>query len=462
MTSIRRRLALPLCTAIALLFLLAGAGVSVSMKHALISRLDSSLETRTLTLIAGAEIDDDEFEFDSSVKDLTDFRKDRDYYSVRRLAGGPAVETSDAAAAIGTLPHPETDELLTVDSTLYGKPARFHLRRFIPKDDDDREFRDLYLVLGTSTADLHAQLRLLHTIMLVAGALAILATVLIVRFSVRSGLKPLDTLTQDLSAIPPDRLERRLEISHLPAELKPVGQSLNDWLQRLEASFERERRFSSHAAHELRTPLAELRAMAELGTMFPEEATQERCAEILTVSDELSTLLERLSLLARTEAGRQPISHEPLNLHTAIDLAIDRVRSQAESRGIRFETEVDATPFSSDPVLWGTILQNLIANAAAYAPAGSVVNIRATPGKFSITNPAPDLTPTDVGRLFERFWRKDAARSERDHSGLGLSIVLASVKALGGQCVATLSDKGALTIAVETTPAANGMPVLPP
>lgn len=448
MTSIRRRLALPLGIAIALLFLLAGVGVSLSMRHALYSRLDDSLDARARTLAAAAEIDDDEFEFDSSVKDLVDFRKGRDYYAVRRLSGGAPVETSDAAAEIGTLPLPGENEPLSVDSTLDGKPARFHLLGFTPKDDDERRFRDLYLVIGTPTADLQAQLGLLRAVMLVAGALGILATVVIVGYAVRSGLKPLAALTGELNTIQPDQLGRRLETSRLPAELKPVGNSINEWLQRLEASFERERRFSSHAAHELRTPLAELRTMAELGAMFPDEATPERFQEVVAVSDELSSLLERLSLLSRTEAGRQPVSHEPVDLPAAVDLVVERVSRQAEERGVRFETEVDASPFNSDPVLWGTILQNLIGNAAAYAPPGSRVGITAAPGNVTVSNPAPDLTQADVVLLFERFWRKDAARSDREHSGLGLSIVQATAKALGGECRAELSAEDVLTISV--------------
>ncbi|WAC19739.1 ATP-binding protein [Luteolibacter sp. SL250] len=448
MTSIRRRLSLPLGIAIALLFLFAGAGVTISMRHALHSRLDDSLDARARTLAAAAEIDDDEFEFDSSVKDLVDFRKGRDYYAVRRLSGGTPVETSDAAAEIGTLPSPGEDAPLSVDSTLDGKPARFHLLRFTPKDDDERRFRDLYLVIGTPTADLDAQLGLLRAIMLGAGALAILATVVIVGYAVRGGLKPLAALTDELATLQPDQLGRRLETSRLPTELKPVGHSLNEWLQRLEASFERERRFSSHAAHELRTPLAELRAMAELGAMFPDEATPERFHEVLAVSDELSSLLERLSLLSRTEAGRQPVSNEPVDLRAAVDLAVERVSRQAEERGIRFTAAVDGAPFTSDPVLWATILQNLIGNAAAHSPVGSGVEITAGPGNVTVSNPAPDLTQADVDLLFERFWRKDAAHSGTEHSGLGLSIVQATAKALGGECSAELSAGGVLTISV--------------
>lgn len=458
MTSIRRRLALPLGIAIALLFLLSGVGISVSMRHALYSRLDDSLYARALTLISAAEIDDDEFEFDSSVKELGDFRKGRDFYEVRRTSGGTAIEKSPPGATIGSLPVPGEDGPLAVDSILDGKPARFHLQRFVPKEDDDHRFRDLYLIIGTPTADLQAQLSLLRNIMLAAGAVAIVATVVVVHYAVRGGLKPLGVLTDELNAIQPDQLGRRLETSHLPAELKPVGQSLNEWLQRLETSFERERRFSSHAAHELRTPLAELRAMAELGTLFPDEATPERFGEMLAVSDELSALLERLSLLSRTESGRHPVSREPVDLLAAVDLAMERVSRQADERGVRFEAEVDTTPFSSDPVLWGTILQNLIGNAAVYAPPSSRVRIIAGPGKLTVANPAPDLTPTDVTLLFERFWRKDTARSDREHSGLGLSIVQATAKALGGECRAELSEDGVLSITVDTLPE-KGMPM---
>ena len=218
-----------------------------------------------------------------------------------------------------------------------------------------------------------------------------------------------------------------------------MAERLNDWIGRLEASFDRERRFSSHAAHELRTPLAELKSMAELGATWPEEATSDRCAEMVTVANELEALLEKLSLLARADAGRQPVQRESIDLPATVATAISRIEPKAELRRLHLDSRISEAPFTSDPVLWGTILQNLLGNAVAHAPEGSEVVIEASPGRLAVSNPAPGLNQEDLEHLFERFWRKDDSRSGYGHSGLGLSIVKACVALLGGECRATLS-----------------------
>ncbi len=449
MRSIRRRLAVQLSIAIAVLFLAAGTAVSLFMKEALYDRLDAGLTARARALEDATEVDDDEFELDSSTLDPAGSGPGRDFHQIRRISGGPPLVGSDARTLPGSLPIPPEDGTpLMADSTLDGKPARFFLKRFRPENDGDRLFQDLYVVTGAPLGELQDQLGLLHTIILAAGAAAILATVFIVGSGVTRGLSPLGRLSEDLRGIRADQLDQRLETSHLPAELMPVGESLNAWLQRLEESFDRERRFSSHAAHELRTPLAELRAMAELGAMFPEEATQEKFREMLAVSEELSVLLERLSLLARAEAGRQPASRAPVDLEAAVATALGRLSAKAEERGIRFDKTIDPAPFESDPVLWGTLLQNLAGNAVSHAPAGSLVTITAGPGTITVTNPAPDLSREDLDRMFEKFWRKDAAHTGSEHSGLGLSIVQAIARMLGGGCSATISPDQMLTITV--------------
>lgn len=229
----------------------------------------------------------------------------------------------------------------------------------------------------------------------------------------------------------------------------PVAESLNDWLGRLEASFERERRFSSHAAHELRTPLAELKSIAELGATWPEEATTGRCAEMVTVANELEALLDKLSLLARADAGRQPVQREAVDLAATIATAVSRLEGKAEQRGIRFDTRVEGGEFVTDPVLWGTILQNLLGNAVSHAPEGSTVKVDASSRRLAVTNPAPELEPADLEHLFERFWRKDESHNGDDHSGLGMSIVRACTTLLGGECRASLSREGELTVEVE-------------
>lgn len=449
MISIRWRLTILLCLAIGALFIATGVGVFVAMKELLRSQFDETLTAKARALITASEIDGGDFEIDLTVQDFAGFGKDGDdYFEIRRMSGklfksspslkadefdSPGIGYSDKAP-IDDEPHIKNGKLGS------GALARFYVQRFYPKDDKKKRYQDLYLIVASPTTSMHLQLALLATVLGIAGSAALLLMVPVIRLGLGRGLKPLNKLAADLGHIHPEKLHERLDVQKLPAELVPVAERLNEWLGRLEASFDRERRFSSHAAHELRTPLAELKSMAELGAAWPEEATPEHCAEMVTVAGELEALLEKLSLLARADAGRQPVQREPIDLAATVAAAISRVESKAEQRRLRLDSRVSAGSFTCDPVLWGTILQNLLGNAVAHAPEGSEVVIEASPDRLAVSNPAPGLNEEDLERLFERFWRKDDSHSGYGHSGLGLSIVKACVALLGGECHATLSS----------------------
>src|SRR5690606_30406849 len=113
---------------------------------------------------------------------------------------------------------------------------------------------------------------------------------------VGTGLRPLGRLTREVHEIDLDGARRRVTTSDLPAELAPVAGKLNELLERVESTFERERRFTSHAAHELRTPLAELKVMAELGLRWPDEMTPRHVEDMLEVVGELEALIDALAV----------------------------------------------------------------------------------------------------------------------------------------------------------------------
>ena len=462
MISIRWHLTLLLCAATGALFVLTCAGVFVAARTLLLARFDETLTAKARALITASEIDDGEFEIDMTVQDFAGFgHGGNDYFEIRRAGGqlflsSPSLAGTGAAAAGFGHPGPAPgNRPAIIDTRLAdGRPARVYLQRFQPKDDARLRFQDLYLAVASPTRALKVEIALLATVLGVAGAAALLLLVPVVRLALNRGLRPLGRLAADLAAIQPDNLRRRLPADALPAELVPVAQRLNEWLARLEASFERERRFTSHAAHELRTPLAELKGMAELAAMFPEEATPERCAGIVAAATTLENLLERLFMLARADAGRWPVQHAPVDLAAGVAEAVGRAGAVAQRRRVAFDVRATGGGFASDPVLWGTLAQNLIDNAAAHAPEGSVVVVEASPQRLAVANPAPDLAPADMEHLFERFWRKDKARSGHDHAGLGLSIVRTCAALLGGTCTATLSPAGDLRVEVAWPPPA--------
>lgn len=456
MMSIRWRLTALLCLAVGALIISAGFGVFAAMRDLLLSRFDETLAAKGRALITASEIDDGDFEIDLTVQDFAGFgRAGDDYFEIRRLNGSTFLRSPSliglpaGANRLGTVRPPRSDAATIEDGWLMdGRPARFYVQIIYPKDDAKERYQDLYLIVASPTRGIRTELHLLATVLAVTGGAVLLLMIPIIRLALGRGLTPLFHLADEISRIPPEGLGRKLRTAHLPPELKPVATGLNAWLARLSESFERERRFTSHAAHELRTPLAELRSIAELGAMHPDEATPERCAEIVTVSEELGSLLEKLALLARADAGRQPVRPAPVDLRKSISQIIAKLEPRASERGIRFDCHISPDTIRTDPILWNTILQNLLGNSVSHGPVGSVVVVRASASALKVRNPAPHLVEADLPRLFERFWSSDESRNSRDHSGLGLSLVRACATLLGGECGATLGPQKELEITV--------------
>ena len=296
----------------------------------------------------------------------------------------------------------------------------------------------LEVVVATYSGGLERSLRNIMHILFVLGLTGLVLTVVIVHFCLKSGLRPLDELAERVRGIGVTHLHERLPTGQLPRELHPIAEKLNEMLKRLEEGFAREQRFSSDAAHELRTPLAELKVMTELVTRWPEEFDGEHGQEMLRVIAESEALLDKLSLLSRTETRGASTRRISMNLNEGVQACIDRVRTGQKKRGLTISTQVEGGTISTDPTLWMAILNNLLGNAVSHAPAGSQILVEASPHHLAVHNQVRDLDPQDVPHLFERFWRKSESRSEKEHSGLGLSIVAACSESLGGTCRATL------------------------
>ncbi|YCM46601.1 ATP-binding protein [Verrucomicrobiaceae bacterium 227] len=459
MISIRWRLTLLLGLLVGVLLLATAGGIFLAMKNLLLEKFDETLTAKARALITASEIDGGEFEIDLTVKNFAGFGKNgEDFFEIRRADGSTFLRSpSDSKGRKGKkepqiFPHidpPNEDEAIIGNTTLLDqRDARYYVQNINPKGDKKDKFQDLYIIVASPTAGIKTELGLLGTVLVIASGTALLLMIPIIWFSLNRGLRPLRKLTADLDKIEPTQLDRRLDTSALPLELTPVATSLNSWLTRLEQSFKREREFTGHAAHELRTPLAELRMMAELGTMSPEEATPEQCAEMVIAIDELTALLEKLANLARSENGEQEVSLEPLSLPESVNATLARHQSSAEARAITFRPTITDAPFSTDPLLWRTILDNLINNAIDYSPRGSTITIKATPERLLVRNPAPNLEEPDLEKIAHRFWRKEHSRNSLKHSGLGLPIVLGYSSLLGGKCEFSLTPAGELQVEI--------------
>lgn len=284
------------------------------------------------------------------------------------------------------------------------------------------------VTVAKSKEDVAASMFRLAISIVGVGLLAGAGFVALVVVSLRSGLEPLTLVGDKASKIDSDSLEARFAEEGMPLELRPIVTRLNSLIERLEAGFARERRFSSDLAHELRSPVAALRSNCEYALKWPEKVSKEDLAEMLTISKELEVMIGHMLMLARLENKGEQLQWQNLDLQACTRECWEDVAELAKTRGITPQFQLAGKQsMKADPTLLRIILTNLFSNAVEYAPEGSVITIGSgnqVEGEFLVvSNPAPQMAERDIEHLFDRFWRGDKARGHAGHCGLGLSLV---------------------------------------
>ena len=229
--------------------------------------------------------------------------------------------------------------------------------------------------------------------------------------------------------------------------------------ERLEESFDRERAITANIAHELRTPLAGLRATIELAEAKSRsiEYYQRTLGDCRQMGRELESLVERILLLARMDAGKVVLQNESLDLVSILKATWESV-AQAE--------QDDSTPvvwqvptgidFTSDPSLLLLVFRNLFFNALSHGIANHPILIECESDRTSIqvqiTNGCDNMDESELPRLKERFYQRDLSRSQTgNHSGLGLSLCVDILKLLNGRLVLELPQKDRFRVTVFLT-----------
>ncbi|HET6806963.1 MAG TPA: ATP-binding protein [Frateuria sp.] len=275
--------------------------------------------------------------------------------------------------------------------------------------------------------------RLLATldwILALGPALALLVALVAVPLVVRRGLKPVRALVERMRGIGPHAPGQRLPATGM-RELDPLVARFNDVLARMDESLARERQFASGLAHETRTRLAELRALAEVEARYPSgRELNQILGEIGQIGAELEATVAALLLLTRLQSGLEQPQRQPLDLKPWLERQFQRQRPHASARGVSLAVAGEPPArLHTDPALLEVILGNLLGNACAYAPAGDTVRVELDAGALHISNAAPDLEPADLARFGQRFWRKQPPHA--GHAGLGLALAHAAAEALG-------------------------------
>jgi two-component system heavy metal sensor histidine kinase CusS len=268
----------------------------------------------------------------------------------------------------------------------------------------------------------------------------------------RAGLRPVRQIAMTAQQIRSSNLSARIETSGLPAELSTLAANFNAMLERLQESFDRLSRFSADIAHELRTPVNNMRIEVEvaLGKARSMSEYQETLGSCLEECQRLSRIIDSMLFIARAEDPRTQIHRESVD----VGIELERVREfyEAPAGDAGVELRVSCPPGTLAPVdrvLFQRAVGNLVANAIRYTPRGGHIEMNATREngvlRVQVADTGSGIAPADLPKIFDRFYRADLARSTgTGNAGLGLAIVK-SILSLHGGSVAVESRPGAGT-----------------
>jgi signal transduction histidine kinase len=285
--------------------------------------------------------------------------------------------------------------------------------------------------------------------------MGLFATTLLLVFGVcaylmlRRVLKPLHEVSASAAAISPRSVHGRLQVDRVPTEIVPLVESFNRALDRLERGYRVQQEFLATAAHELKTPLALIRAQVEF------MASGKGPDMLLQDVEHMTRQVQQLLLLAEA-SETQNYDFAPTDVGAAAHEAVDYLTRMSAARGVDLEVVSGASnelekPDEADeldePVMWKadrgalfTLLKNLLENAIQHAPAGSRVSVEIEADRLSVRDRGPGVAPHQLPRMFARFWR---GAHRRDHgAGLGLAICQEIAEAHGWKLSAQPEDPG--------------------
>ncbi|MEX3856438.1 heavy metal sensor histidine kinase [Paraburkholderia sp. BR10923] len=268
---------------------------------------------------------------------------------------------------------------------------------------------------------------------------------------VRESLRPLREMAARAATVTVDRLDTPIEIDHAPSELQALTKSLNAMLDRLHGGFERMSQYTADLAHDMRTPLGNLRGATEVALTRPRSTAEyEALLESnLEECDRLSRMIESVIFLARAEHPQFMTTLAEFDAEEALAQIADYFEGLADDAGVRVRVDGRGR-LRADKELFRRAVGNLLANALRYTPRGGEITlgVRETPTavEVTVTNPGAPIDAQLLERIFDRFYRADASRRNEPgtggSAGLGLAIVRTIMGLHGGSARAESDQAG--------------------
>ena len=302
------------------------------------------------------------------------------------------------------------------------------------------------IVVGQTTTEITDVLHTFVYVIVIAMVAIIILAGIGGLFLAERALKPVQQITKTAQNIEGSDLSQRINVK-TDDELGMLASTLNEMIGRLEESFNRQRQFTADASHELRTPLAIMQAEATLA-LSKERAPDDYRKSLETISQEsdyMSSVIGKLLFLARSDAGKEQLTFEDVELKGLITGLASNIEALAQDKGIKFAVDAhEELMVSGDKVKLRQLFINILENAVRYTPADGLISVslvkQESNAVVSISDTGIGIPPEHLPHIFERFYRVDKARARAD-GGVGLGLAIAKIIAE--------SHKGTITVASE-------------
>jgi signal transduction histidine kinase len=264
-------------------------------------------------------------------------------------------------------------------------------------------------------------------------------------------LRPLRQITETADRVAHRSLHERIALDGPRDEVKELADTIDAMLERLDRSFDAQRRFVANASHELRTPLAVTRTLLEVALSDANvcDDLRQLAPALLATNERSERLIEGLLTLARSE--HEITDRTALDLADVAAVAVEQERPEALERAVKLSTDLRPAPVDGSRVLVERVAANLVQNAVRHSPRGAdaIVRTGRKDGQsiLQVENPGRVLHPYEIERLFEPFQRGEG-RTNTGGVGLGLSIARSVASAHGGSVTAYPRDGGGLVVRV--------------
>jgi len=298
----------------------------------------------------------------------------------------------------------------------------------------------IVIVVGQLTSGVTGPLAAFRFVLIIAGVIVVVMAGIGGLFLASRVLRPVEQITKTAQEIGEGDLSRRIDVK-TNDELGKLASTLNEMIGRLEEAFNRQRQFTADASHELRTPLAIMQAEATLA--LSKERTEDDYRKSLeTISQEssyMSSVIGKLLFLARSDAGKEQLTFENVDIKNLIVELSTNIEALAQDKSIKFTVDAqESLIVNGDKVKLRQLFINILENAIRYTPNDGNISVSAVKkdenALVAISDTGIGIPPEHLPHIFERFYRVDKARSRAEGGvGLGLAIAKYIAESHGGK-----------------------------